>query len=328
MLGASHRSHLGSLGAAVIGSSRTRQGIRSSRPRVSTSRSIATQAEAASRPNRDEAKARGNAAFSAGRFEEAAGHFGDAIALVPDNHVLFSNAGGLAASAIRRRHDADRTVVLRPDWAKGYSRLGAPCLGLGDAVGTVEAYEKGLALEPSNAALKDGLAQARWPSRVARPLPPTPLAIFSRAPTSGARPPPTPPPAPTSTSPTSCRCCAICSGTAETSTTTSPTPRMLQVFSLMLNVKVQNQNNEASEPKSPAPAPSKSSPPPPHQQKNPSSPRILYWTTPTFPSPMGGSGEWQRVAVDRLFAQRTRDKRGSMEMRNEAVVGVAGRTER
>ncbi|KAI4988180.1 hypothetical protein ZWY2020_029810 [Hordeum vulgare] len=105
-------------------------------------------------------------------------------------------------------------------------------------------------------------------------------------------------------------------------------PHMLEVFSLMLNVKVQNQNNEASEPKSPAPAPSKSSPPPPHQQQNPSSPRILYWTTPTFSSPMGGSGGCQRVAVDRLFVQRTRDKRGSMEMRNEAVVGAAGRTER
>ncbi|KAE8818346.1 Hsp70-Hsp90 organizing protein [Hordeum vulgare] len=118
MLGAIHRSHLGSLGAAVIGSSRPRQGIRSSRPWVSTSRYIATQAEAASRPNRDEAKARGNAAFSAGRFEEAAGHFGDAIALVPDNHVLFSNRSAAYASLGRYKEalvDADRTVALRPD---------------------------------------------------------------------------------------------------------------------------------------------------------------------------------------------------------------------
>ncbi|KAI4969339.1 hypothetical protein ZWY2020_000253 [Hordeum vulgare] len=123
MLGASHRSHLGSLGAAVIGSSRTRQGIRSSRPRVSTSRSIATQVEAASRPNRDEAKAKVNAAFSAGRFEEAAGRFeeaagrfGDAIALVPDNHVLFSNRSVAYASPplLRRRRRRTRQRSTGP----------------------------------------------------------------------------------------------------------------------------------------------------------------------------------------------------------------------
>ncbi|CAD6260162.1 unnamed protein product [Miscanthus lutarioriparius] len=82
----------------------------------------------------EEAKAKGNAAFSAGRFKEAVQHFSDAIALAPDNH---------------------------PDWVKGYSRLGAAHLGLGDAPKAVEAYEKGLALEPSNEALKSGLAQAR-----------------------------------------------------------------------------------------------------------------------------------------------------------------------
>ncbi|KAI5016570.1 hypothetical protein ZWY2020_006421 [Hordeum vulgare] len=123
------------------------------------------QAEAASRPNRDEAKARGNAAFSAGHFEEAAGHFGDAITLAPDNHILFSNRSVAYASLGRYKEvlvDADRTVALSPDWAKGYSRLGAARLGLGDAAGAVEAYEKGLTLEPSNVALKDGLTQARW----------------------------------------------------------------------------------------------------------------------------------------------------------------------
>ncbi|CAL5030788.1 unnamed protein product [Urochloa decumbens] len=112
----------------------------------------------------DEAKAKGNAAFSAGRFEEAVGHFGDAIALAPDNHVLYSNRSAAHASLGHYSEalaDAERTVALRPDWAKGYSRLGAARLGLGDAPGAVEAYEKGLALEPSNDGLKSGLAQAR-----------------------------------------------------------------------------------------------------------------------------------------------------------------------
>ena len=72
----------------------------------------------------DEAKAKGNAAFAAGRFEEAARHFGDAIALAPDNHVLYSNRSAAHASLGRYSEalaDAERTVALRPDWAKGYS---------------------------------------------------------------------------------------------------------------------------------------------------------------------------------------------------------------
>ncbi|KAF0893729.1 hypothetical protein E2562_029404 [Oryza meyeriana var. granulata] len=112
----------------------------------------------------DEVKAKGNAAFSAGRFEEAAAHFTDAIALAHDNHVLYSNRSAAYASLHlypEALADAEKTVALRPDWAKGYSRLGAARLGLGDAAGAVAAYEKGLALEPSNQALKDGLAQAR-----------------------------------------------------------------------------------------------------------------------------------------------------------------------
>ena len=53
-------------------------------------------------------QALGNAAFSAGRMLDAVGHFTDAIALDPSNHVLYSNrsaaqarpglSGGLAAA--------------------------------------------------------------------------------------------------------------------------------------------------------------------------------------------------------------------------------------
>lgn len=112
----------------------------------------------------DEAKAKGNAAFSAGRYEEAARHFTDAIALAPGNHVLYSNRSAALASVHRYSEalaDAEKTVELKPDWAKGYSRLGAAHLGLGDAASAVAAYEKGLFLDPTNEGLKAGLADAK-----------------------------------------------------------------------------------------------------------------------------------------------------------------------
>ncbi|KAF3791046.1 Hsp70-Hsp90 organizing protein 3 [Nymphaea thermarum] len=111
----------------------------------------------------DEAKAKGNAAFSAGRFEEAARHFSDAIALAPSNHVLYSNRSAAYASLHKYSDalaDAKKTVELKPDWSKGYSRLGAAHVGLGNLDEAVAAYKKGLELDPSNEGLKSGLADA------------------------------------------------------------------------------------------------------------------------------------------------------------------------
>lgn len=112
----------------------------------------------------DEAKAKGNAAFSAGNFEDAIKHFSDAITLSPSNHVLFSNRSASYASLHKYQEaleDAKKTVELKPDWAKGYSRLGAAYVGLGKHDDAIAAYRKGLEYEPSNEALKSGLADAQ-----------------------------------------------------------------------------------------------------------------------------------------------------------------------
>ncbi|KAK1304982.1 Heat shock protein STI [Acorus calamus] len=111
----------------------------------------------------DEAKAKGNAAFSSGRFEDAIRHFTEAITLAPTNHVLYSNRSAAYASLHRYSEalsDAQKTVDLKPDWAKGYSRLGAAHFGLGKPAGAVSAYKKGLEIDPNNEALKSGLADA------------------------------------------------------------------------------------------------------------------------------------------------------------------------
>ncbi|KAG4972997.1 hypothetical protein AAZX31_11G030300 [Glycine max] len=112
----------------------------------------------------DEAKAKGNAAFSSGDYPAAIHHFSDAIALAPTNHVLYSNRSAAYASLQNYTDalaDAKKTVELKPDWSKGYSRLGAAHLGLSQYGDAVSAYEKGLKIDPNNEPLKSGLADAQ-----------------------------------------------------------------------------------------------------------------------------------------------------------------------
>ncbi|CAH2048067.1 unnamed protein product [Thlaspi arvense] len=122
----------------------------------------------------DEAKAKGNAAFSSGDFTSAVNHFTDAINLAPTNHVLFSNRSAAHASLHHYDEalsDAKKTVELKPDWAKGYSRLGAAHLGLSQFEDAVDAYTKGLEIDPSNEALKSGLADAQASASRSRAAP-------------------------------------------------------------------------------------------------------------------------------------------------------------
>ncbi|XP_002509580.2 hsp70-Hsp90 organizing protein 3 [Ricinus communis] len=125
----------------------------------------------------EEAKAKGNAAFSAGDFTTAVKHFTEAISIAPSNHVLYSNRSAALASLHNYADaltDAKKTVELKPDWSKGYSRLGAAYLGLNQIQDAISAYKKGLDIDPSNEALKSGLADAQARSS-APPPPPSPF---------------------------------------------------------------------------------------------------------------------------------------------------------
>ncbi|GLT78357.1 hypothetical protein SLA2020_498960 [Shorea laevis] len=122
----------------------------------------------------EEAKAKGNAAFSSGDFQVAIRHFTEAINLAPTNHVLYSNRSAAYASLNQFESaltDAKKTVELKPDWSKGYSRLGAAHLGLHQYQDAISAYKKGLEIDPSNEALKSGLADAQAASSRARSVP-------------------------------------------------------------------------------------------------------------------------------------------------------------
>ncbi|KAK7742246.1 Hsp90 cochaperone [Cytospora paraplurivora] len=105
----------------------------------------------------DELKALGNKAIAAKNFDEAIDKFTQAIALTPDNHILYSNRSAAYASKRDYEHalqDANKTTELKPDWPKGWSRKGAALHGQRDLTGALEAYKKSSELDPNNAAVK------------------------------------------------------------------------------------------------------------------------------------------------------------------------------
>ena len=109
-------------------------------------------------------KDQGNAALAAGNLDEAVRLYSEALALDSSNHVLFSNRSAAYAKAgkyMEALKDAEKTVELKPDWIKGYSRRGAALSYLGRDIEAEKAYEEGLKYEPNNEQLKEGLREVQ-----------------------------------------------------------------------------------------------------------------------------------------------------------------------
>merc|ERR1719494_188496 len=86
----------------------------------------------------------------------------EAILVDPDNHVLYSNRSAAYAKDAKYDQalaDARRTVELKSDWAKGYSRLGAALSLLKSYDEAEDAYMQGLKIDPNNEQLKAGLQE-------------------------------------------------------------------------------------------------------------------------------------------------------------------------
>jgi len=104
-------------------------------------------------------KDQGNKALQAENFDEAISLYTKAIELDASNHVFFSNRSAAYAKKQdyeKALNDAKKTVELKPDWGKGYGRLGAALSYLGKDDEAVEAYENGLKHDPNSAQLQAG----------------------------------------------------------------------------------------------------------------------------------------------------------------------------
>ncbi|CAB3369244.1 Hypothetical predicted protein [Cloeon dipterum] len=109
-------------------------------------------------------KEQGNAALAQEKYTEAADLYTQAIALDPTNHVLYSNRSAAYAKAgkhMQALQDAEKTVSLKPDWPKGYSRKGSALVYVGQFDEAIKTYEDGLKLDPTNKQLLEGLQHAK-----------------------------------------------------------------------------------------------------------------------------------------------------------------------
>jgi len=132
----------------------------------STGTSAKPPAPGAINPEAEKLKSAGNAAMQQKDYKTAIAKYTEALSYSPSNPIYLSNraaaysASGDHASAAK---DAEIAVAVDPKYIKAWSRLGLARFAMGDARGSVEAYEKGIEYEGSGGseAMKKGLETAK-----------------------------------------------------------------------------------------------------------------------------------------------------------------------
>lgn len=105
----------------------------------------------------EELKAKGNEALQKGDFENAVKLYTQCIEKDPKNYIFFSNrsAAYLALKNFEKSlEDAEETIKIKADWAKGYLRKGQALFYLKRLEEASSFTSKGLELEPNNIQLK------------------------------------------------------------------------------------------------------------------------------------------------------------------------------
>ena len=112
----------------------------------------------------DELKKKGNDALQAENFDEAIKYYTQAIEIDPKNHILYSNRSAAYAKTSefnKALDDAEKTIEIKSDWPKGYSRKGAALELMGKMDEAIKVYEEGLKLDAENEQLKEALKNCK-----------------------------------------------------------------------------------------------------------------------------------------------------------------------
>ncbi|KAL9101905.1 MAG: hypothetical protein Q9187_009188, partial [Circinaria calcarea] len=150
--------------ASTTGSSSANE-ARPSTPSVPSSGS-AKPTQAGSNPEAEAYKSKGNSAMAAKDYKSAIELYTKALNISPLNPVYLSNRA--AAYSASQQHaeaqtDAEMAVAADPKYTKAWSRLGLARFALGDAKGSMEAYQKGIEYEGNGGsdAMKKGYETAK-----------------------------------------------------------------------------------------------------------------------------------------------------------------------
>ena len=98
-------------------------------------------------------KEQGNEMFKAKNFEKAVEFYGQAIQENPTDHTIYGNRSASYHNLKEYENalsDADKCIELKGDWSKGYQRKGMALHGLHKLKQSMDAYKKGLELDPNN----------------------------------------------------------------------------------------------------------------------------------------------------------------------------------
>ena len=132
----------------------------------SSASTAAPTSAAATTPESENLKSQGNAAMAQKNYAKAIDLYTNAIAISPANPIYLSNRA--AAYSAEHKHseavaDAEMAVAADPKYTKAWSRLGLARFVLGDARGSMEAYEKGIEAEGHGGsdAMKKGYETAK-----------------------------------------------------------------------------------------------------------------------------------------------------------------------
>jgi len=107
-----------------------------------------------------EHKEKGNKLFQEGQIPEAIKEYTEAIDRNPSDHVPFSNRAACYMKLAEYRlaiKDADECIKLKPDFVKGWIRKAHSHYFVKEYEKALEAYDKGMQLEPNNQEMTDGV---------------------------------------------------------------------------------------------------------------------------------------------------------------------------